>query len=373
VGDKGAPNQALVNPLRAGLEEVRIAPPASIVIFGATGDLTRRKLLPALYSQACEGALHPGTAVVGFARREWNDETFRSEMRSGVELYSRRKPIEEAVWKRLAANMHYVTGDFEDAQAYAALGIPERIEAARSEPGLRLFHLAAPPAAYDAIVTHLGQAGLVRPLGRPGASRIVVEKPLGHDLASARELNRRLAGTFDEKQIYRIDHYLGKETVQNILVFRLDNGIFEPLWNRSYVDHVQITVAETEGVGTRAGYYEQAGVSRDILQNHLLQLLSLVCMEPPVRIEAKSVRDEKVKVLEAIRAFTPESVARATVRGQYRRGNVEGMRSPGTGRLAWVRVDHRDLSRRPSRSGDLAVGGNAVLSAFRQAAPQAGF
>jgi glucose-6-phosphate 1-dehydrogenase len=338
VEGTGTETRVAANPLRAGLEDVRSALPATIVIFGATGDLTRRKLLPALYNLARDGALHPETAVVGFARRDWNDDAFRSEMRSGIEAFSRRKPVEEGVWERLAANMRYVTGDFEDAQAYGALEtLLDRIEGERSEPGMRLFYLAAPPVAYDAIVAHLRQASLVRPLGQPGGSRIVVEKPLGHDLASARELNQRLAGAFDESQIFRIDHYLGKETVQNILVFRLDNGIFEPVWNRSYVDHVQITVAETEGVGTRAGYYEQAGVSRDMLQNHLLQLLTLVCMEPPVRIEAKAVRDEKVKVLEAIRGFTPDTVASRTVRGQYRRGIVEGNEVPGYLEEAGVR------------------------------------
>jgi len=304
-----------------------------VVIFGASGDLTRRKLVPALYDLAWDGLLHPDTRLIGFARRPWSDEAFRDLMRESTATHARRD-LDPGVWDQLADDMGYVAGTFEDGEAYAKLA--ERLAA--SPLGARcLFYLATPPTAFETIVENLGKAGLVRPprsgggaVGpEPAWSRVIIEKPFGHDRASARELNDFLHGVFHEEQIYRIDHYLGKETVQNLLVFRLGNGIFEPLWNSRYVDHVQITVAESLGVGTRAGFYDGVGVLRDMLQNHMMQLLTLVCMEPPACFNAKAVRDEKVKVLQAIPPFTPEEVAARVVHGQYARGTAAGEPVPG--------------------------------------------
>ena len=323
------------NPLRDAREDIETAPSASIVVFGASGDLTRRKLFPALYNLAAEGLLSPSTSIIGFARREWDDAGFREAMRDAVSEFSRRQPIDDGVFGTLAKGMRYVQGDFDKLDAYPKL--TRTIESLETDAGVRLYYLATPPASYEPIVRRLAENRLVE-RGNPSI-RIVVEKPIGHDLASAVQLNAVLAGAFKESQIFRIDHYLGKETVQNLLVFRLDNGFFEPLWNRAHVSHVQITVAEAQGVGTRAGYYENAGVSRDMLQNHLLQLLSLVCMEPPVRFEAKSVRDEKVKVLQAIRPFTTEDALRDSVRGQYVSGMVEGNPARGYREEEGVRPD----------------------------------
>jgi glucose-6-phosphate 1-dehydrogenase len=311
------------NPLRDPAEGLESAPPCTIVIFGASGDLTRRKLIPALYNLAQDGLLSPSTSIVGFARRDWDVDGFRETMQKAVVEFSRRQPVNESVFDVLARGMRYLQGDFDQPESYPKLGkLLEAIESERSGPGVRLFYLATPPASYEPIVKRLAEHRLAERSN--AAVRIVVEKPFGHDLTSAMHLNAVLGGVFEESQIFRIDHYLGKETVQNLLVFRLDNGFFEPLINRAHVSHVQITVAESEGVGTRAGYYESAGVSRDMLQNHLLQLLSMVCMEPPVRFEAKSVRDEKVKVLQAIHPFTPREGMRNVVRGQYTTGIVEG-------------------------------------------------
>ncbi len=328
--ETGAAGEPGTNPLREGMSRVREPIPCTLVIFGATGDLASRKLMPAIYNLAWEGLLHPDTSVVGFARRDWSDDHFRRVMREGVEAHSRRKPVDEAVWSQLCDDMSYVRGEFQDEAAYRALG--ERlaeIDRGRNHPGCHLFYLSTPPSAYETIVENLGKANLVRDPEAEGSSRIIVEKPFGRDLATARALNRHMLGVFDEDQIYRIDHYLGKETVQNILIFRLDNGIFEPLWNRRHVDHVQITVAETDGVGSRAGFYEEAGVVRDMLQNHIMQLLTLTAMEPPVRFEANAVRDEKAKVLTAIRPFAPDEVRARVVRGQYTAGVAGGKEVPG--------------------------------------------
>jgi glucose-6-phosphate 1-dehydrogenase len=319
-----------VNPLRAGMEAVREPVPATIVIFGASGDLTRRKLLPALYNLSSEGSLHPQTSIVGLARRDWGDAGFRDRMRRGVDEYSRRTPVDEEVWGQLCGDMRYVRGEFQNANAYRALGRTlDVIDGERGRPGCRLFYLATPPRAYETIARELGRARLTEGPSETASSRLIVEKPFGRDGETASALNRVLHRVFHEDQIYRIDHYLGKETVQNILVFRLDNGIFEPLWNNHHIDHVQITVAETVGVGSRAGFYEEAGVIRDMLQNHLMQLLTLVCMEPPVRFDAKSVRDEKVKILRALRPLSPDDVRRWVVRGQHTAGVVEGVEVAG--------------------------------------------
>ena len=325
------------NPLRAGLQLERVPDPCVIVVFGATGDLTARKILPAVYNLRRAGLLPAETTVLGFARRPLSDDDFRDQMRTAVEEHS-RVPVEDALWHDFAEGIYYQQGDFADREAFRDLAERlEQIDAARGTSGNRLFYLATPPSAYAQIVAHLGSARLQRQHaggggggGSHGWARIVIEKPFGHDLESAGELNDTLVSVFDESQVYRIDHYLGKETVRNLLVFRFANGIFEPLWNRRYVDHVQITVAEDVGVEGRGAFYEEAGASRDILQNHLLQLLTLVAMEPPIAFEADALRDEKVRVLRAIDPNWTEARARAhVVRGQYTEGWVGDQHVPG--------------------------------------------
>jgi len=287
------------------------AQPAAIVIFGASGDLTRRKLVPALHSLACEGLLPPATQVLGIARSPLSDEAFRARLYEGVVEYARLKPDICQLWPRFAARHTYLAGDYDDPETYRRLARRlGHLDATHGTRGNCLFYLATPPSLYPVIIEQLGRAGLNR--SDAGWTRIIIEKPFGHDLRSACQLNRRVHAVFDESQVYRIDHYLGKETVQNILAFRFANTIFEPLWNRNYVDHVQITVAESIGVGHRAGYYDRAGVLRDMFQNHLLQLLTLTAMEPPALFEADALRDEKVKVLRVAR------LAARSVRGQYR-------------------------------------------------------
>jgi glucose-6-phosphate 1-dehydrogenase len=319
----------VLNPLREGLILERVPDPCAIVIFGATGDLTHRKILPALYNLYRAGLLPPESSIVGFARRPFTDESFRDEMRKAVEKYS-RVPISEPIWESFAEGIRYQQGSFEDPGAFKGLAEQlESIDAERGTQGNRLFYLATPPSTYVEIIHNLGRAGLARP-GRDSWARVVVEKPFGSDLESARDLNHQLLQVFDESQVYRIDHYLGKETVRNILVFRFANGIFEPVWNRRYVDHVQITVAEDLGVEGRGNFYEEAGAARDILQNHMLQLLSVVAMEPPINFEAESLRDEKVRVLRAIDPeLTEERIRDDVVRGQYTAGWVGGVRVSG--------------------------------------------
>lgn len=315
---------SLENPLRAGLRLWRTPEPCIMVIFGASGDLTSRKLVPALYNLARERRLPGGFSVVGFARRDWDDAAFRQTLREAVNANSRAGPVEEALWASFAEGIFYHRASFDDPSGYARLA--ERlaaIDAARDTGGNRVFYLATPPEAYPEIIARLGDHGLNRSPG-DGWTRIIIEKPFGRDLESARDLNRRVLAVFDERQVYRIDHYLGKETVQNLLVFRFANGIFEPIWNRRYVDHVQITVAESLGVEDRGGYYDRAGALRDMIQNHLTQLLTLTAMEPPVAYDADAVRDEKVKVLRAIRPIAPAEAEKFTVRGQYGPGSVSG-------------------------------------------------
>ncbi len=310
------------NPLRAGLRMARTPEPCAIVVFGATGDLTARKLMPALYNLARERMLPTGFSVVGLARRGMTDDAFRASMKEAVAKFS-REPLQEEIWDSFARGLHYVGGDFADPAAYGKLG--ERLakqDAAHGAGGNRLFYLATPPTAYAEIALRLGEAGLVRAADDGRWTRLVVEKPFGRDLDSARELNRCLGTVFREESIYRIDHYLGKETVQNILVFRFGNGIFEPIWNRRYIDNVQVSVAETVGVENRGAYYEEAGALRDMVQNHLLQVLSLVAMEPVASFRGDAVRDEKAKVFQAINAI--EDAHRVTVRAQYAAGAILG-------------------------------------------------
>ncbi len=321
----------LENPLRHGMRTARTPEPCTMVIFGASGDLTRRKLIPALYNLALEQWLPAGFSVVGFARREDSDEVFRHHMEEAINAFSRRRPVQPAVWETFAQGLFYIPADFQDPGGYETLRERlDRIDHERGTQGNRVFYLATPPSFYPDIIRQLGRVGLNRG-GRDGKgwARIIIEKPFGHDLASATALNHEVLQVFREDQVYRIDHYLGKETVQNLLVFRFANGIFEPIWNRRYVDHIQITVAESVGVEGRASYYEEAGALRDMVQSHMLQLLNLVAMEPPVAFDADAVRDEKVKVLRALRPIAPEQVGEYTARGQYGRGWVAGQEAPG--------------------------------------------
>jgi glucose-6-phosphate 1-dehydrogenase len=316
-------DEPLHNPLRIGTALERVPEPCVLVVFGATGDLTSRKILPAFYNLRRAGLLPAETTILGFSRRPLSDDDFRAQMMESCATFSRVK-LEPGLWHDFAEGVFYQPGEFGDRAAYRDLAERlEQIDAARGTRGNRLFYLATPPSAYAEIVTNLGRVKLHRQGEREGWARIVVEKPFGHDLASARALNDALVEVFDESQVYRIDHYLGKETVRNLLVFRFGNGIFEPLWNRRYVDHVQITVAEDLGIEGRGAFYEEAGASRDIVQNHLLQLLTLVAMEPPIAFEADALRDEKVRVLRAIDTdWTDARVRAQVVRGQYTQGWV---------------------------------------------------
>jgi glucose-6-phosphate 1-dehydrogenase len=314
------------NPLVEGLERLPVHPTA-LVIFGATGDLAQRKLLPALYNLAHEGALPERFALVGNARSEMTDDEFREMAVESVRTFSRRAPDEKLLTK-LFGDVHYVSGSFDEDAVYdgiaGALGDFDEVAGLTLN---RCFYLSTAPTFFPVIVDALGRHGLAQ--CERAEARVVIEKPFGRSLPEARELNARVLSVFQEQQVFRIDHYLGKETVQNVLALRFANNMFEPLWNRNYIDHVQITAAEDIGIGSRAGYYDSAGALRDLVQNHMLQLLSLLCMEPPVAFEADPVRDEKVKVLRAIRAPSPVEVADIAVRAQYGPGTVAGEKVPG--------------------------------------------
>jgi glucose-6-phosphate 1-dehydrogenase len=302
---------------------------AIVVIFGASGDLTKRKLIPALYNLALGKRLPERFAVVGYARSEWSHEEFRARMRDAVSQFSRTNLKDESVWQQFASTLYYVSGDYEELQGYQELKVfvDEFDRGSRVLPA-RVLYLAIPPDLYTRVIQHISAVGLATKEPGDSRTRVVFEKPFGTSLDTARELNWRVHEVLDEKQVYRIDHYLGKETVQNIMVFRFANSVFEPIWNRRYVDHVQITAAETVGVENRGGYYERACVVRDMFQNHLLQLLCLTAMEPPVGFSADAVRDEKVKLLRAVRPMHPEEVAKNAVRGQYGRGKIDGKEVP---------------------------------------------
>jgi glucose-6-phosphate 1-dehydrogenase len=310
----------LENPLLDGLDIRRTPDPCVFVIFGASGDLTQRKLMPALYALAYRRLLPEKFAVLGVARSQESDDAFRARMEVAVKEFG-RDPFRDDVWEKLAGGMRYVAIDFADdkGEDLVAEALTE-IDEERGTAGNRIYYFAVPPSAIGTLVDALGTRR-----STDGWVRLVIEKPFGHDLASAQELNERLHRHFTEEEIFRIDHYLGKETVQNMLALRFSNGIFEPIWNRQFVDHVQITVAETIGIEGRASFYEQAGAMRDIFQNHLLQLLALTAMEPPIDFTPDQVRNEKVKVLKSILTPGPKSV----VRGQYGRGYVEGEEVPG--------------------------------------------
>ncbi|HXD55209.1 MAG TPA: glucose-6-phosphate dehydrogenase [Solirubrobacteraceae bacterium] len=314
------------NPLTAGLERLPVAP-TTLVIFGATGDLARRKLLPALYNLAHEGALPERFHLIGVSRKEKEDEDYAAECEEAIRRFSRRKP-DEAVLKGLLESVRYVPGTFDEDSVYKALGEAlDGFEKEAGEPLNRAFYLSTSPSFFPVIVEKLGASGLAH---HEGADvRLIIEKPFGTTLEEARELNREVLSIFEETQVYRIDHYLGKETVQNLMAFRFANGMFEPLWNRNYIDSVQITAAEDLGIGTRADYYDEAGALRDLIQNHMLQLLCHVAMEPPVSFTAEEVRNEKVKVLMAIPEPTPEDIAEMAVRAQYSKGHAGGEDVPG--------------------------------------------
>jgi len=318
------------NPLRAGLDSNRIAEPCNIIFFGASGDLTKRMLMPAMYNLRLGGILPTNFGIVGFSRSEYTDDEFRDEMKGSIDAFSRSGPATDPMWSDFAQRLSYVSGDFSSAESFIRLKEHlEENDERLGTAGNRLFYLSTPPNVFSKIITLLDEAGL-GPREQPrGWSRIIIEKPFGSDLESARALQRDVDKVFDERHVYRIDHYLGKEPVQDIMALRFANVMFEPIWNRQYVDCIQITAAETVGVEGRGGYYENSGALRDMIQNHVINLLALVAMEPPIRPDASSIRDEKFKVLSALRPLAMDDVSKMTARGQYGPGLIDGRAVPG--------------------------------------------
>jgi glucose-6-phosphate 1-dehydrogenase len=318
------------------------ADPCTVILFGASGDLAKRKVIPAMYDLAQYNSLGACYAIIGFARTPMTDETFRNVVGEAAKTISEVGPIDPEKWNAFASNLYYTEGDYSDPDSYARLVRRlSELDAGKKLCGNRLFYLSTPPEVYPDIVEQLGHAGLARPSTPNAWVRIIIEKPFGRDLASAKELNKIVLNVFEEKQVYRIDHYLGKDTVQNLLVLRFGNGIFEPLWNRNYVDQVQITASETLGVERRGGFYESAGALRDMIQSHVLQLTSLVSVEPPASFDATAVRNEKLKVLQSIRPFNLEMVAQWVVRGQYGPGKIGDKPAPGYREEPGVKPDSR--------------------------------
>ena len=316
-----------VNPLQDPLRFDRRVPPCAIVIFGASGDLAKRKLLPSLYRLFYERRISPNFAVIGNSRTAMSDDSFRERMKESVSKFLEDAPFDETVWTSFAQCLFYVAGDLNDGNAYEAIGRKlDEVEKSHETAGNVLFYLSTQPSYYAEVVTALGDHKLNH---GNGWRRVIIEKPFGHDLNSARKLNEEIHKVFDESEIYRIDHYLGKETVQNILAFRFGNGIFEPLWNRRYIDHVQITAAESIGVEGRGGYYQEAGALRDMIQNHLSQVMATVTMEPPNVFDADHVRDERAKLLRAVRIMRHDEVPKYAVAGQYGPATVGGQELPG--------------------------------------------
>ncbi len=332
------------NPLRDDRDRrlPRIAGPSSLVMFGVTGDLARKKLMPAIYDLANRGLLPPGFSLVGYGRREWSDAEFAEQVRSSVSRYA-RTPFRTEVWDQLAEGLRFVTGNFDDDAAFDRLAeVLRELDSSRGTAGNHAFYLSIPPSAFPVVTKQLARAGLSEQDG-DSWRRVVIEKPFGHDLQSARELNQVVESVFPADSVFRIDHYLGKETVQNLLALRFANQLWEPIWNSHYVDHVQITMAEDIGIGGRAGYYDGIGAARDVIQNHLLQLLALTAMEEPISFDAKDLRAEKEKVLSAVRV--PADLDTAAARGQYSAGYQATRRWPGSSRRT---ASHRTRSPRPS-------------------------
>jgi glucose-6-phosphate 1-dehydrogenase len=328
------PNQ---NPFQDALRFERRVPECAVVIFGANGDLTKRKLMPALYRLAYDRRLAAGFAVIGSSRTPMSDEQFREKMLEAVKEFSEDTKFDQEVWDAFATGLFYVAGDIGNKELYQRLGKKlDEIEGARHTGGNVMFYLSTQPSQYAPIALGIGAAGLGK---GHGWRRLVVEKPFGHDLASARELSDRLHEVFQESDVYRIDHYLGKETVQNILAFRFGNGIFEPLWNRRYVNHVQITAAESIGVEGRGAYYQEAGALADMIQNHLMQVMATIAMEPSASFRANSVRDERSKLLRSIHIMTPDEILKNTVAGQYGPARIGGQDVPGFRQETGVKPD----------------------------------
>jgi len=315
------------HPFLKGLSKHRGAQPTVITIFGASGDLCARKLVPAIYNLAVDNLLPADFSLIGFGRKPIPDEEFRKLAMDSIKQFSRR-PLNQDIWQRISKQTYYCSGGYDEFDAFKTLKTKiDTIEKEIGREAQSLFYISTPPSVFEPIITNLGASGLAtRYQEKDSHTKVVIEKPFGRDLRSAQHLNRVIQGVFQERQVYRIDHYLGKETVQDLLVQRFANSIFEPLWNRQYVDNVQITVAESLGVGTRGGYYEQSGATRDMIQNHTMQLLALTAMEPPVSLDPEAIRDEKVKLLKAIKPLNLNYAQGDVVRGQYKEGLIDGKR-----------------------------------------------